>query len=210
MDSPAHPDFRPSPKPGTPSPFATDDPLIQGNDIELAPTRRPFEERLTNPAPEAIAHSTLEVAAKPLPPPQPPHHHAFLLPVAPDYHHPPPPKYWESQSSRPNSPYYSHSASSAPGTTPVSVAPSLQQLHKPQQQRFSDTDFSSPFDQRPLVAPPPAGGGEGDGLNGERSRICGLRRQVFWAGLAVGVFLVVVAIAVGVGVGVGTSGGSER
>jgi hypothetical protein len=56
-----------------------------------------------------------------------------------------------------------------------------------------------------LVPPPGDGGGKV-----ERERICGVRRQLFWAGLAVGVFLVVVAVAVGVGVGVGTSGKGAR
>ncbi|EOO01353.1 hypothetical protein UCRPA7_3148 [Phaeoacremonium minimum UCRPA7] len=35
-------------------------------------------------------------------------------------------------------------------------------------------------------------------------RICGLRKQVFWAVVAIGVFAIVAAIAIGVGVGIAT------
>jgi hypothetical protein len=193
MDSPIHPHHRPTP---AALPFATrrDNNLIHGHGIELAPA--PFQEHVANPAPEVIEpfsqapevipHSTLEVAKQLPPPPQP---YPNLLPVHPDI------KAWGS---KPNSIYADtdRSYSVAPTTAPVSAVTS---------QRYSETDFSSPFDRRPLVPPP----GDG-GRKVERDRICGVRRQFFWAGLAVGVFLVVVAIAVGVGVGVGTSGKGAR
>lgn len=108
------------------------------------------------------------------------------------------------------------SAGSAVGVLP----PHLARHHSGQGGRYSYTDFSSPFDRSPLVDPPPPGGGQGGGGGkrgvggllggGEGAPICGVRRQLFWVGLAIGVFLVVVAVAVGVGVGVGLSGGGDR
>lgn len=200
MDSPIHPDLQPGPRPPpNPLPFPIrNDPLIHGHDIELAPTRRPFQEHLTNPAPEVLGHSTLELAAaKPRPPhPQP---HPDLLPVHhPDhYHHHQQQhlKTWESQSREPS--LYSRSVS-----TPASAAAST--TAETAGQRYSYSDFSSPFDRRPLVPGSAAGGGRG-----KRERICGVRRHLFWIGLAVGVFLVVVGVATGVGVGVGMLGRTE-
>lgn len=40
-------------------------------------------------------------------------------------------------------------------------------------------------------------------------RICGLRRVVFWAVLAIGVFAIVAAVAIGLGVGLGTRSSSR-
>ncbi|KAK4039973.1 hypothetical protein C8A01DRAFT_36023 [Parachaetomium inaequale] len=198
MDSPIHPNLKPTPRPtptSSPLPARRNDPLIQGSDIELAPrpfeerlpnptpeaielvtptTRRHFEEHLTNPPPEVLPHSTLELA-------KPPQSRTYLLPVHqhPDTLHT---KAWESggQHSRPGS-GYSHSH-----TTPT-TGPESGPGHG-QGQRYSYGDFSSPFDQSPLVPPaavPPLSGGKGNGNGGKRERICGVRRQWFWAGVAV-------------------------
>ncbi|KAK4149732.1 hypothetical protein C8A00DRAFT_37662 [Chaetomidium leptoderma] len=137
----------------------------------------PSTRPLSNSAPEVIPYSTLEVAVdKPPPPGQP---HPYLLPTYLDPHA----KAWESHS---NGSLYSHSASALTSAAPL-AAPG---------HRYTNSDSSSPFE-----APPPADGGG----RGKRERICGVRRQIFCIGLAVGVFLVVVAVAVGVGVGVGLS-----
>ncbi|GAB1320201.1 hypothetical protein MFIFM68171_10411 [Madurella fahalii] len=160
-------------------------PDIHGTDIELVPTRRPFQEHETNPGLEVVGHSTLELASYQLP-----HAHQFATPSPFTGLSPAStalPKSWEklhsesNNTTRPTTPY------TLPTTTP----------------EYSEIDFSSPFDRRPLVDPP----GEADGR--KRARICGVRRQLFWVLLAVGVFLVVAAIATGVGVGLGLAGRSD-
>lgn len=40
-------------------------------------------------------------------------------------------------------------------------------------------------------------------------RICGLRKNVFWAILAIGIFAIVAAVAIGVGVGIGTRNSND-
>ncbi|ROW17674.1 hypothetical protein VPNG_00596 [Cytospora leucostoma] len=45
---------------------------------------------------------------------------------------------------------------------------------------------------------------EAPGKTAVKGRICGLRRMVFWAILAIVVFVIVAAVAIGVGVGLGT------
>lgn len=162
-------------------------PDIHGTDIELAPTRRSFQEHDANPGLEVIEYSTLEVVRHN----QPAYPQLFPSPfpsAAPSPSLAPLPKAW-------NKLHGGSSTSSAfPATTP----------------EYSAIDFSSPFDQRPLVVPPVDGnGGGGTGGTAGNGNICGVRRQLFWVLLAVAVFLAVVGIAVGVGVGVGLSR-SER
>ena len=186
MDSPVDPDLRSGHKPPNPLPFPIrSDPLIHGNDIELAPTKRPFQEHLANPAPEVIPHSTLEVAKSPHQPLPQPHPHLFS--VTPDQQHP---KAWEDHSKAES--LYSHAA-------PTQVSTNLSS-----RERYSYGDFSTPFDRRPLVAPPPKG------PRTKREKICGLKRHWFWIILIVGLFLIVVAVATGVGVGVGLGGQTGR
>jgi hypothetical protein len=176
MDSPIHPDLKPGHKPQPPQPLSVRHPsLIQGNDIELAPTQRSFQEHVTNPAPEPFGHSTLELA-KPAFQPQP---HPHLYAVDPDQKYA---KAWESQG-RSHS-IYAPTQVSGSGST----------------ERYSHSDFSTPFDQQPLVVPP-----QGK-ARPKRERICGVRRQLFWIILAIALFLAVAAIATGVGVGVAMSG----
>lgn len=162
-------------------------PDIQGTDIELAPTRRPFQEHEANPGLEVTGHSTLEPASHQWHHPQPfasPSPYTGLSPASLGL-----PKSWEKFHSESNAPTRPTTPYTLPITTP----------------EYSAIDFSSPFDQRPLVVPPE------EGEAGKRARICGMRRQLFWVLLAVGVFLVVAAVATGVGVGIGLSGsGGDR
>jgi hypothetical protein len=194
-DSPVHPSYASKP---LPFPFPRDDPLVQGVDIELARTPRPFNEHFANPAPEVLGHSTLEVATKHAPPPPPP-------PASP-------PQYLAPAAPHPGV-AFDPSSKNAWGITRSNSLYSHSQ-HPPSSAttngRYSHSDFSSPFDQRPQVGLLPQLPGVGAGNGAKRERICGVRRQVFCIILAVAVFLAVVAIATGVGVGVGSAGKSQK
>lgn len=214
MDSPTHPSLPPSrTKPRSPpSPFSRDNPLIHGHDIELAPTTTnpPFEEQSPNPAPEVFQHhqqqhhhqqqqhSTLEATTKPEPPPPPPPK-PHLLPTT--YLPDPYAKSWHSNS-RPTSPYSHTGAASATTTAPPSAAG-----EQGQGQRYSYTDFESPFDRRPLVVSPP---GEGGKKGVKAGRVCGVGRRRFWVWVVGGVVFVLVAVGVGVGVWLGGRGGENE
>ncbi|KAK4143659.1 uncharacterized protein C8A04DRAFT_28651 [Dichotomopilus funicola] len=222
--------------------------IIQGRDIELAPsppppppppppappaepplpplpTKRDFEENLANPTPEVIPHSTLEPAVPVLrnhyhqqnqqyPQNQHPQlHHATSYSSThktwdgTHHHHPstlPPPFPGTIRSDSVRS--YGHSAV---GILPMGVAGAGDAG------RYSYSNFSSPFVGHAGGGGGHGGGGIDGGLDGKGEgggrgrgdRICGVKRQLFWIGLAIAVFVVVVAVAVGVGLGVGLGGG---
>ncbi|KAL2255118.1 hypothetical protein VTK26DRAFT_4073 [Humicola hyalothermophila] len=211
------------PNPPPPA-LPADDPLINGHGIELVPQ---YTEHEPNPGPEVQKHSSLEVrqdstleVASPRPVFQS-HTHSgpgsAALDIAKLIS-------WEkllgktatvagpAPLRRPYTAISTTSALSSPAPLsgyPADGAASVDGTgagtggdggnHK----RYSDSSFRSPFDQRPLV-PTPGTGGKG-------ARLCGgVTRQMFWALLAVGVFLLVAAVAMGVGLGLGLSGRKEE
>jgi hypothetical protein len=179
------------------------DDLIQGTDIELAPARRTFQEHYSNPGLEVVEHSNLEVSrqaqaqAQPFgfPPSSPFSFNSYTPPPPPVLQKPSwdkLPSYGEASSTTPRL----NTSYTFPGSAPD----------------YSAIDFTSPFDQQPLVAGDVNGGrGERSGAGGKgmRERLCAVRRRLFWVLIGVGVFLAVLAIAVGVGVGVSGKKGSS-
>ncbi|KAK4458779.1 hypothetical protein QBC42DRAFT_233302 [Cladorrhinum samala] len=190
------------------------DSLINSHGIELSERPR-YQEHDSQPGMEVFEHSTLEVNNTPQnkaiitsPSAYPPH--TYPYPVEP--YQPHQKSLWEKSIAASWPGGHQPPAPPLPGFVPANAAdysstlPPLPHHHLDNSRPHSahsaagEDDFSSPFDQRPLVVVPPPPR-KGEGTNG-RGLICGIKRKMFWIMLALVIFLVVVAIATGVGVGV--------
>ncbi|KAK3990253.1 hypothetical protein QBC44DRAFT_325965 [Cladorrhinum sp. PSN332] len=155
--------------------------LIHSHGIELS-SRPRYEEHESQPGLEVFEHSTLETIHSN----KPPHQYPYSHPYAQDQK-----SSWEKV------------VTSGPQPVPPLPTGFGQQPPTRPQTAYStsNNDFSSPFDQRPLVVPPDTAK--------KRELVCGIKKQLFWIIVAIVIFLLVVAVAAGVGVGVGTRKGNE-
>jgi hypothetical protein len=132
-----------------------------------------FQEREHNPGLEVLSPSDLEVVA--------PRQNLSQN------------KTWESTSALPE-------ATLAPGAATPGYPHTNEYMSSPMT-AYSSVAPAYDYQATPFEQPPPNGKDGRDIFH--RERICGVRRQIFWALIALGVFLLVAAVAIGVGLGVG-------